>query len=90
MHLTTLILKGITTYIPLFSTLTLSGASQRTVTPGFDYDVDKDIYRCPANHELKPGKILDNDYVLYHSRVKHCQNCALSCQASKKKIELFH
>ncbi|MGQ3887533.1 hypothetical protein ACQUW5_00700 [Legionella sp. CNM-1927-20] len=41
---------GITTYIPLFSTR--SGASQRTVTPNFDYDAEKDIYRCPANFDL--------------------------------------
>ncbi|WP_427853548.1 transposase [Legionella gresilensis] len=64
--ISTLKSKGITTYIPLFSTR--SGASQQTVTPGFDYDIDKDIYRCPANYELKPGKLLDNDYTLYHSK----------------------
>ncbi|STX52114.1 transposase [Legionella busanensis] len=75
----------ITTYIPLFNTR--SGTAQRTITPGFYYDANNDTYRCPANHKLNPGKILDNDYVLYHSRVKHCRDCSIktSCQASKKK-----
>ncbi|WP_207386058.1 transposase, partial [Legionella gresilensis] len=74
---------GITTYIPLLSTR--SGTSQRTITPGFYYDSEKDNYRCPANHELKPGKLLKNDYTLYHFRAAYCQNCALNCQAPKKK-----
>ncbi|WP_165482847.1 transposase, partial [Legionella gresilensis] len=74
---------GMTTTIPLFNTR--SGTAQRTITPGFYYDAEKDIYRCPANYELKPGKLLKNDYMLYHSRVTHCQNCIISCQAPKKK-----
>ena len=75
----------ITAYIPLFSTR--SGGSQRTVTPGFRYDLERNIYHCPANHELKPGKTLENDYVLYHSSVKNCRDCPIqaACEAPKKQ-----
>ncbi|WP_131782488.1 hypothetical protein [Legionella gresilensis] len=32
-----------------------------------------------------PGKLLENDYIIYHYKVKRCQNCTLNCQAPKKK-----
>ena len=76
--------QGIKTFIPLFSGR--SGASRHTVTAGFYYDQEKNVYVCPANFELNPGKIY-KDYFAYHSSVKNCRNCHIKqkCQAPKKK-----
>lgn len=76
--------QGIETFIPLFSGR--SGASRHTVTDGFYYDKEKNVYVCPANFELTPGKIY-KDYFAYHSSAKNCRNCHIrqNCKAPEKK-----
>ena len=77
--------EGINTFIPLFSTR--SDGAESSITPGFHFNEEKNIYICPANFELKPGKVLPNDYILYHSSVKNCRDCPLkeTCQGPKRK-----
>jgi len=77
--------KGIRHFIPLFSTR--SGSSANSITEGFKDDAEKKIYTCPAQYELKPGKISPNDYVIHHSSVINCRNCSIkaNCAAPKKK-----
>lgn len=76
---------NLTSYIPLFSTR--SGANGNTTTPGFTYDKNKNVYICSQKHILKPGKILPQDYVIYHSSSHICKNCPVqkTCLAPKKK-----
>jgi transposase len=77
--------QSIQTYIPLFSGN--SGSSKHSVAPGFTYHKEKNVYICPEQHELKPGKASPRDYVIYYSSTKACQNCPLktNCAAPKKK-----
>lgn len=72
--------EGIKHFIPLFSTR--SGTSASTVTPGFQYDAEKNAYICPAKYELKSGT-RDKDYVYFHSKTENCRHCPLktTCEA---------
>ncbi len=77
--------EGIKNFIPLFSTR--SGSSSKTILPDFQYDTEKNVYICPAQKELKPGKIYPEDYVIYFSSTKNCRDCPLKndCKATQKK-----
>jgi hypothetical protein len=77
--------EGIKNFIPLFSTR--SGSSSTTSLPGFQYDPKNDVYICPAQKELKPGKVYPEDYAIYFSSTKNCRDCPLknNCQATQKK-----
>ena len=76
--------EGIKNFIPLFSTR--SGTAYSTPAD-FHYNAEKNVYICPAQKELKPGKIYPQDYVIYFSSTKNCRDCPLkdSCQATRKK-----
>lgn len=75
---------GIKNFIPLFNTR--SGTAYSTPAD-FHYDSERNVYICPAQKELKPGKIYPEDYMIYFSSTKDCRNCLLkdSCQATRKK-----
>lgn len=66
--------EGIKNFIPLFSTR--SGTAYSTPAD-FYYNAEKNVYICPAQKELKPGKIYPEDYVIYFSSTKNCRDCPL-------------
>lgn len=73
--------KGITTYIPLFSTK--EGKKPLELKEvGFIYDEENNNYTCPEGKELFPTKSKDMEH--YYSKLETCKSCPVSDQCLAK------
>jgi transposase len=64
--------KGITAFIPLFSSR--SGQAAKIEEYGFNYDKTKDQYKCPEGKYLKPTT-RNGGTIKYTVKVSDCQGC---------------
>ena len=77
---------GIETYLPAPGTTRGRSKSGQSVYPKdkFSYDPARDVYRCPAGHELPRGNqcIVKGKTKHYYYNWKACQGCALRSQCT--------
>jgi transposase len=77
---------GMTPLVPKGDT---SGSDKKGIfnRSKFTYDKEKDVYICPNNSQLMPGKTMTKDRDLYlmhyRARVKDCRQCSLQPQCTK-------
>jgi transposase len=75
--------NNITPYVPEVK----SSPSERKGLFGkrhFIYNSSKDLYTCPAKHELKPSQVSDSNEKNYRNRTA-CQNCPLKPRCTHSK-----
>lgn len=73
--------KGITTYIPLFSTKEGKKPLELKEVE-FIYDEENNNYTCPEGKELFPTKSKDMEH--YYSKLETCKSCPVSDQCLAK------
>ncbi len=76
---------GMRFFMPLFTTR--SGNNQYSNIPGTHYSAEKKTYICPANIELRAGKLNSEGFIAYRTSTKDCKNCGIraDCQIPQEK-----
>ena len=81
--------QGIETYVARPKTSSGRGSKGKRIYPKeqFQWDEEKDVYRCPAGQELKGGKLRDkpNGRVREFQNRKACKRCELKARCTGGK-----